>query len=125
MTDKMDRAYIDQVYEFKGQWDAPSLCGLKIVRGAEKTVVIASELYDRNPGTSVTAFCAPLATLICRHFTIAPETLVFIEHCPDRGSNLVAYQETFHVVALEWDGEKFMNPVWTRITKAEVDDWLR
>jgi len=75
--------YFTEVYDFKGQWDAPSRCGLKIVENNGQTIIIATELYAENPGTSVTNFCAPLATQICSEFAIDHDKVIFIVHTPD------------------------------------------
>jgi hypothetical protein len=115
-------SYMDRTYEFKGQWGAPSRCGLKIVTGKDRSIVIASELFEDNPGTSVTSFIAPLATLIVKEFGLDPVRTLFIEHCPDRGSKLDHYRESFDLVRLRWDGTEYRDPDWERITKQAVDD---
>ena len=121
---KTDLTYVDRLYDFPGRWEVPSRCGLKIARGRERHVVLATELDADNPGTSVTSFCAELATRLCREFDLDPARLVFIEHCPDRGSKLAVYAETFDRVRLDWDGTRFKNPDWTRISKEEADALL-
>ncbi len=119
-----EKKYIDQIYHFKGKWEAPSLCGLKIVRKPGKTIVIATNLYDENPGTSISRWSAQLATTICNEFNINPEELIFIEHNPDVHSRLEFYGETFDIVEFDRDGEYFVNPVWKRVSKEEVNDML-
>ena len=119
-----DSKYIDQIYHFKGAWDVPSFCGLKIITKKDKTVVILTELYDSNPGSSVTSWIDKLATGLIREFEIEPEKLILIEHNPDRKSSLEFFKETFDMVSFEWDGEKLINPSWKRITKEEVDNLL-
>jgi hypothetical protein len=116
--------YIDQIYNFKGAWDVPSFCGLKIIAKNEKTIVIITELYDSNPGSSVTSWIDKLATELIRKFEIDPEKLILIEHNPDRKSSLEFFKETFDKVNLDWDGTKFMNPVWERISKEQVFNLL-
>ena len=90
----------------------------------EKTIVIITELYDSNPGSSVTSWIDKLATGLIREFEIEPEKLILIEHNPDCKSSLEFFKETFDIVSFEWDGEKLINPSWKRITKAEVDNLL-
>ena len=51
---KVPAKYYDEQFEFKGQWDMPSKCGLKIFDYKGKKVVVVTELYQENPGTSVT-----------------------------------------------------------------------
>ncbi len=116
--------YVDQIYHFKGAWDVPSFCGLKIIKKVEKVVVIATDLYDHNPGSSVTSWAKELATELIQKFKIDPQKLVFIEHLPDRKSNLEFLQETFHLVSFEWSGDKFINSSWAKISKEEVDNLI-
>jgi hypothetical protein len=118
-------SYQDRLYDFRGQWDAPSRCGLKIVAKKDDTIVILSELFEDNPGTSVASFIARLATVIVKEFGIDPGKTRFIEHCPDRGSKLDHYQESFDLVRLRWDGEQYADPEWVRITKNAVDEMVR
>ena len=117
----IDSKYIDEVYEFKGLWDVPSFCGLKIVTSNNNTVIIAAELHTSNPGSSVTSWVDKLATELLKKHNLNHENLIFIEHNPDRKSKLIFYKEIFDKVSFEWDGEKFINPSWKRITKEEVD----
>jgi hypothetical protein len=116
--------YIDQIYHFKGAWDVPSFCGLKIIAKKDKTIVVLTELYDSNPGSSVTSWIDNLATELLLKFSIDPKKLNLIEHNPDRKSNLEFLKETFDIVSFKWNGEKFISPSWKRITKAEVDNLI-
>jgi hypothetical protein len=111
--------FVDSIYRFKGKWDIPSLCGLKIVQTKEKHIVIATDLHEENPGTSVTEFSAELANLIISEFKIKHNSLIFIEHAPEMKSKLSHNSETFDIVSFEWNGEKFTNPDWNRISKNE------
>ncbi|MEI6901433.1 MAG: hypothetical protein WCL00_16270 [Bacteroidota bacterium] len=114
--------YMDRYFDYLGIWDSPSKCGLKIIEKKDgKTIAIASELYRQNPGTPVTEWCAPLATLVFNTLHIAPEDFIFIEHTPDLKSKLTFYDETFDLVDFDWDGEKFTNPKWSRVSSEEVD----
>jgi hypothetical protein len=116
----MDDRFIDGIYEFRGQWDAPSLCGLRVVKGDKDHVVIATELYEKNPGTSITAFAGQLAMLICSDYSLDPERLVFIVRCPDRGSKLENYRERFDRVTFSTDGNSFTDPDWCEISRKEA-----
>ena len=116
--------YIDRQYHFKGKWDVPSVCGLKVVEKPGKTIVIATNLYDSNPGTSISRWSAQLATAICNDLNIDPGHLVFVEHNPDLHSKLDFYKETFDVVEFTWEGNHFANPAWKRVSKKEIDDML-
>ncbi|MFH0867480.1 MAG: hypothetical protein V1904_14905 [Bacteroidota bacterium] len=117
--------YIDFIYSYPGLWKSPSKCGLKIIEKTDKIIVIATELYGDNPGSSVTECNTQLAADICAEKNIDPQKLVFIEHTPDRGSKLSCYDETFFMVHFDWDGTKFVNPRWEEKTKAEVDNLIR
>ncbi|MCD4682581.1 MAG: hypothetical protein K8R86_04790, partial [Bacteroidales bacterium] len=112
----IDSKYIDEVYEFKGLWDVPSFCGLKIVTSNNNTVIIATELHTSNPGSSVTSWVDKLATELIKKYNLDQKKFIFIEHNPDRKSKLIFYKEIFDKVSFEWDGEKFINPSWKRIT---------
>ena len=116
--------YISEVYHFKGKCDLPSLCGITVVVQTVKTIVIATNLYESNPGTSISRWIAPLATTICEEFNIPSEKLIFIEHNPDRNSKLDFYKQTFDAVEFTWDGEKLTDPKWRRISKEEMDGLL-
>lgn len=120
LTDK----YIDRQFHFKGKWDVPGICGLKVVEKQEATIVVATNLYKINPGTSISRWSAQLATAICYELKIDPNQLVFIERNPDRKSNLDFYKETFDIVEFRWENGRFTEPLWKRIEKKEVDDLL-
>ncbi len=119
MAYKLD--YVDSFYDFKGLWDTPSRCGLKIVRKPDYCYVIATELFTENPGSSITDCNAKLVQSICEEFEIAPDTLYFIEHVPDKGSKLVFYEESLYHIKLEWNGTKFENPQWQKLSKEQVN----
>ncbi|MCX6244209.1 MAG: hypothetical protein NTU98_05835 [Bacteroidetes bacterium] len=114
--------YMDRYFEYKGQWDSPSKCGLKIVRRKDgKTLAIATEIYRQNPGTPVTEWVAPIASQILHEFGLNPENFIFVEHTPDLKSKLTFYGETFDLVTFDRDGNKFNNPKWKRLNREEVD----
>ena len=113
---------MDRYFHYLGLWNSPSVCGLKAVKRNEgKTLAIATEIYRQNPGTSVTEYCAPLATLIMQELQCTPENFIFLEHTPDFGSKLAFYEETFDLVTFDWDGVSLIKPVWTRLSQSEVD----
>ena len=118
--------YMDHYFDYAGQWDSPSKCGLKIIlRKDGKTIAIATEIYRQNPGTPVTEWCAPLATLIMKELNCLPEQFIFIEHTPDLRSNLTFYEETFDLVSFQWNGESLTNPKWTRLSSAAVETMMQ
>jgi len=116
--------YIDRQFHFKGKWDIPSLCGLKVVEKSDRTIVIATNLYKINPGTSISRWSAQLATAICKELNIDHSKFVFIERNPDRKSKLEFYEETFDIVEFRWEENHFTDPVWKRISKEELDELL-
>ena len=114
--------YMDRYLDYPGHWDSPSKCGLKLVKRKDgKTLAIATEIYRQNPGTPVTEVVASLATRILKTNAEKPDNFIFIEHTPDLRSKLTFYGETFDLVEFDWNGENFSNPVWTRLTKEQVD----
>ena len=117
--------YMDHYFEFRGQWDSPSKCGLKIVHRKDgMRLAIATEIYRQNPGTPVTEWVAPLASQVLQSQQCDPKDFIFIEHTPDRRSKLTFYEETFDLVNFEWDGDKFISPKWTRLTREQVDEMM-
>ncbi|UCG27634.1 MAG: hypothetical protein JSV24_11790 [Bacteroidales bacterium] len=112
--------FVDEIYFFKGKWDIPSKCGLKIVDKKDKTIILVTEFYESNPGTSVTNWNTHLATELCLKFNINPENMIFIEHSPEMSSRFSFYKETFDLVSFDWDGSSFSNPRWKRISREEV-----
>jgi hypothetical protein len=121
---KTSTEYIEEIYTFKGQWDVPSKCGLMVRKHPDMDVIVASELYDDNPGTSVNYWSARLATAICKERNLEPSKLVFIEHTPDRGSQLEVYKETFDRVFFQRNQDSFSDPDWQSLTRSQVDALL-
>ncbi len=116
--------YIDRIFDFQGRWGAPSRCGLRVVKKQDRHIVIVTELFEENPGTSVTEYSAELAAIIMGDFSLDPEKLVFIEHCPDRGSKLDHYKESFDMVSFRRDGGRFTDPEWERVSRDRVDELI-
>lgn len=121
MMDSEKEQFIEKEYHFKGMWDLPSICGLKIVQKSDKTIVIVTDLYEENPGTPVTEWNTKLASQICKEFEIEPEKLVFIERTPDKKTKLSFNRETFYKVVFEQNGDEFENPDWQEMTKEDVN----
>jgi len=112
--------FIDFIFQYKGQWEVSSQCGIRIIPKDDQTIIIATELYESNTGTSVAKWNTHIATRLCIENNIEPAKLLFIEHTPDRGSKLDFYNETFFRVDFEWNGTKFVNPLWHRLSLNEV-----
>lgn len=113
--------YQDEVYHFNGLWDVPSICGIKIVKKADSTVIIATDLYDDNPGTSITEWNTKLAKELCDKYKIGYDQLIYIEHTPDKKTKLSFNLESFFKVKFDIVDDKFDNPQWEEITKEEVN----
>lgn len=111
--------YYDEFFEFKGQWDVPSRCGLKIIK-SEKTVVIVTELYKDNPGTSVTASGVNLAEQICSEKNLDINEIIYLECNPNTNSKLSFYDEEFFEVVFK-DREK---PVYRKLEAGEIKEIL-
>jgi len=117
---KITNSNIDQFFEFSGALGMLSECGVKIKPFQDKTVVIATELYQDNPGTSITSVTASLAQQICNHFNIKPQDLIYIECAPGMNSKLSFYDEVYFKVDFEFINGKLENPKWTKLTREEL-----
>ena len=95
---KVSPTYYDEVFPFKGEWDLESSCGLKIREVGGKTYVIVTELYQDNPGTSVTYAGKKLADQICEAKNLKLEDIVYLECTPDTNSKLSFYDEEYFQV---------------------------
>ena len=102
----------------------PSHCGIKIIKKTSRTIVIATEMYETNPGTSVTDFTAQFAQDICKNENIDSDNMILIVHTPDKKSKLEFYKETFDIVKFDKDEELLKNPQWKRVSKEEVDKMI-
>ncbi|MCF2738692.1 hypothetical protein [Bacteroides caecigallinarum] len=100
---KVSPDYYDEIFHFKGEWDMPSLCGLKIRIIKNKTYIIVTELYQDNPGTSVTYAGEKLARQICEQKRLKLEDCVYVECTPDTNSKLSFYDEEYFIVDFSAD----------------------
>ncbi len=116
-----EQNYIEEIFDFKGLWDMPSKCGLKVIEKTDKTVVIVTDLYHENPGTSITEFCTQLATIIAKEKNININKMIFIQHNPDLGSKYDFLVESFDLVKFEIVNNEFQNPKWENISKEDVE----
>jgi len=95
---KVSETYYDEIFDFKGQWDIPSKCGLKIIEKEGKKYVIVTELYQENPGTSVTYTGQSLAKQICEKKGLSLPEIIYLECTPDTNSVLSFYDEQYFEV---------------------------
>lgn len=116
---KVSTDYYDELFDFKGQWDMPSRCGLKIRDVNGTPVIIVTELYQENPGTSVTYAGESLALQICDAKGLDPDTVRYIECTPDTNSKLSFYDEEFYEVDF-----KATDPAkkYTRLSPEQIDE---
>jgi len=112
---KVPPKYYDEIFNFKGQWDVPSCCGLKIIK-KDKVTVIVTELYQDNTGTSVTAAGSGLAKQICQSKNLNMEEIIYIECNPDTSSKLSFYDEEFFMVSFKADDK----PSYRQLSREEV-----
>lgn len=121
---KTSDSYIDEIIDFKGVWDMHSRCGLKIFQKNDKHIVIVTELYQDNPGSSITSVSASLANQIIERYHIIPEQLIYIESNPEMNSKLSFYDEEYYIVSFEINNEKLSNPSWKKMTKEEFSELM-
>jgi hypothetical protein len=95
---KVPEKYYDEIFDFKGQWDMPSKCGLKIIEKESRVYVIVTELYQDNSGTSVTYAGQSLKKQVCAAKKFDWESVIYIECNPGTNSVLSFYEEEFFEV---------------------------
>ena len=118
---KVPEEYYDEVFDFAGQWELPSKCGLKIIDRDGKKVIVVTELYQDNPGTSVTRAGYLLAKQISEQKKIRLDEMVYLECNPNTNSKLSFYEEEyFEVTFPEIKGETG-RPEYRQLTKEEVN----
>ena len=119
---KVSDKYYDEIFDFLGQWDVPSKCGLKIITKKNKKVVIVTELYQDNPGTSITYNGPSLAMQICKAKNLLPQEITYIECNPDTNSKLSFYDEEFFQVIFDIENNQFTNPTYQQLTTKEIKE---
>ena len=100
---KVPKEYYDELFPFLGQWDLPSMCGLKIRTHEGRCYVIVTELYQENPGTSITYAGRSLAEQVCKAKGLDFDQITYIECAPDTNSKLSFYDEEYFVVDFNAD----------------------
>lgn len=117
---KVPEKYYDEVFQFAGQWDMPSSCGLKIINKNEKTYVIVTELYQDNPGTSVTYAGGSLIKQICDKKSLDMQKIVYIECNPDTNSKLSFYDEEMYEVSYQIENGLPTDLQYRQLSKEEI-----
>ena len=95
---KVPKKYYTEIFNFEGQWGQPSACGLKIIDRNNKKIVIVTELYQDNPGTSVTTAGRSLAKQICEKKGFSLSEIRYLECTPNTNSVLSFYDEQYFEV---------------------------
>lgn len=121
---KVSDKYYDEIFDFLGQWDMPSKCGLKIIEHQGKKIIVVTELYQDNPGTSVTYAGGSLAGQICEKKGFNKEDIIYIECNPDTNSKLSFYNEVFFEVSFEIINDTFVNPIYKQLTPKNIKDYF-
>ncbi|HOS84057.1 MAG TPA: hypothetical protein PK199_03980 [Bacteroidales bacterium] len=116
---KASQEHIQQLFDFKGRLGLASKCGLYIKQKGEISIVIVTELYQDNPGSSITSVTASLAMQIAQAFDISIENMVYIESSPDMKSKLSFYEEEYYLVNFEYTDNSLQNPSWKKLSKDE------
>ena len=121
---KVPEKYYDEVFDFNGLWEAPSKCGLKtfVVKG--KTYMITTELYQDNPGTSITAAGYLLFKQICERKGFSDKEVVYLECNPDTNSKLSFYDEAFYEVTFPETVGSTGRPTYRQLSANEVNTLL-
>ncbi|MDR0606184.1 MAG: hypothetical protein LBG80_18045 [Bacteroidales bacterium] len=116
---RVSEKYYDEIFDFKGIWDIPSQCGLKIIDKPHKKIVIVTELYQDNPGVSVTDAGLMLANQICKAKGLKLSEITYFECNPNINSKLSFYEEMYFEVKFSDDALK---PSYRLLTKDEVKE---
>ena len=121
---KVPEKYYDEVFDFKGLWDAPSKCGLKTFINKGKTYIVVTELYQENPGTSVTYAGYSLFKQICEYKGFIETEVVYLECNPDTNSKLSFYEEEFYEVTFPELLGSSGKPAYRQLSIIEVNTIL-
>ena len=114
---QVPQKYYDEIFTFAGLWEQPSACGLRILDKDGQKIVVVTELYQDNPGTSVTAAGVNLAKQICETKGLTLSEITYLECTPDTNSVLSFYSEQYFEVTFD---DK-MQANYRKLSKEEVD----
>ena len=118
---KVPKEYYDEIFTFAGLWEQPSACGLKMVDKGDKKIVIVTELYQENPGSSVTAAGKMLAEQICEKKGLTLSEIIYLECTPNTNSVLDFYNEQYFEVTFN----DLKQPNYRKLSKAEIEHILK
>ena len=119
---KVPERYYDEIFEFAGQWDMPSACGLKIIEKDDKTYVITTELYQENPGTSITYAGGSLIKQICDKKGLDIQHIIYVECNPNTNSKLSFYDEEMFQVTYDLEGGLPTNLQYRQLSAEEIQN---
>ena len=117
---KVPEHYYDEIFPFAGQWDMPSTCGLKTIHKDGKTYIITTELYQENPGTSITYAGGSLIKQICEKKGLDMQSIIYIECNPNTNSKLSFYDEEMFEVSYEIVDGMPTNLSYRQLSKEEI-----
>jgi len=118
---KVPDKYYDEIFEFAGQWDQPSACGLRIIDKDGQKIVVVTELYQDNPGTSVTSAGKNLAMQICERKGLSLPEIMYLECTPDTNSVLSFYDEQYFEVTFNDTPQA----TYRKLSKEEIEQLFR
>ena len=119
---KVPEKYYDEIFPFAGQWDMPSACGLKIIHKNCKTYIITTELYQENPGTSITYAGGSLIKQICEQKKLDMQSIIYIECNPNTNSKLSFYDEEMFEVSYDIVDNMPTNLSYRQLSKEEIQN---
>ena len=117
---KVPPNYYTEIFTFAGLWEQPSACGLKIVNKGDKKIVVATELYQENPGTSVTAAGKKLAIQICEKKGLSLSEIIYVECAPNTNSVLDFYGEQYYEVIFNEEHQT----KYRKLSKEEIEQLI-
>ena len=121
---KVPPKYYDEIFDFAGQWDMPSKCGLKLIPHEGKTVILVTELYQDNPGSSITYTGGSLIKQVCEAKNLAFQNIIYIECNPDTHSKLSFYDEEMFRVDFTLQDGMPTDLKYTQLTAEEIKQIL-
>ncbi|MCR5114940.1 MAG: hypothetical protein K6A95_04590 [Bacteroidales bacterium] len=121
---KVDNKYFDEIFDFAGQWDMPSKCGLKIIPHEDRTIILTTELYQDNPGTSITYAGGSLIKQICDAKKLDINKIMYIECNPNTNSKLSFYDEEMFRVTFDLQDGMPTNLQYTQLSADEIKQIL-
>jgi len=121
---KVNDKYYDEIFDFSGQWDLPSKCGLKIGSHGGRPVVLVTELYQDNPGTSITYAAGSLIRQICDAKNLDCGNMIYIECNPDTSSKLSFYDEECFQVNFDIEAGMPVNLRYRQLSSEELSEYI-